>query len=288
MKKNISKYLLYTVIIFFLIYISVFFNSNKKVIVENGNSPMLLSSKRTVSSNKLFLADSSFSTNSSVENSEKLIKDYSLSIEVKDSNEIKNKIQKTIDDVKEIKLINFNSFPSVNNQLSYNWTLKILNTDINKYIDIFKSYGIIKSESSSTINLTDTYNDNENVLKNLYVRRDNLRKLMNANNSKLADILSIDKELSKVQNEIEKLEFKNKKIDDNANYSKLNLFVIQETKINELSDNKWSFKKSFKTAINKLILFTQLIINFIFITIFFIPYILIIYIIYKIILKFNE
>ena len=71
----------------------------------------------------------------------------------------------------------------------------------------------IKSDNIYIVD--DDFLYNENRLKNLYARRERLRKMMNEKTDKISDILSVDRELSNVQLEIERLEKNNKNIDKN-------------------------------------------------------------------------
>ena len=147
-----------------------------------------------------------------------------------------------------------------------------------------KNNAYVKSESFSAVDLTDQYTDNENRLKNLYARRDKLRNMMNKQADKLADVLAVDKELDKVQNDIELLEKRNVKIQNDVDYSQINL-TIEPKIIENKTIEGWSFKKTFNDAINILIITCQMIIHYFLVFIVFVPLMIVVFVIAVLIKK---
>lgn len=208
--------------------------------------------------------------NDSSANESKVVKTFALSIEVKDTESTKNKVEKGLNEVGG-KVDSFYSYDSGNNNLAYNYSLKIPANKIEDAIAYFKSLGVIKSENSSSMDLTEQYSDNENRLKNLYSRRDRLREMMSSKTQNLGDIVSVDRELSNVQYDIENLEKANKTIDGNVNYFKLDLSILPEIKIDNFNNSEWRVKNSWKKAVNTVIVFGQKTVDFGFTVVVFLP-----------------
>lgn len=213
---------------------------------------------------------------------QKMVKTFSLSIETKNVNKTKNDVLDRINNDGGI-IDGFYTYNYYGNELAYNYTLKIPTDKIDAAIAYFKSLGIIKNESSSGIDMGEQYTDNQNRLKNLYARRDRLRKMMESKTEKLADIIAVDRELSNVQNEIEALENVNKNIDNNVSYSRLELSILPEIKVDSLNNSKWQVGTAWKRAVNDSILFGQKTIDFVFRAITFTPIILAILIVFVVI-----
>ena len=213
----------------------------------------------------------------------KIIKSYALTIEVNDSNDIYLKVENEINNL-NASIIRFNSYNYFKNELSYDFTIKVPTNEIQNAINYFKTLGIVKNESSNAIDVGNEYSDNENRLKNLYARRDRLRKMMDEKTDKLADVLAVDRELTNVQNEIERLEKNNKNIDKNVNYSSLELSILPKIKINSLNNSNWQVSNSWNNAVNDFILFGQKSIDFLFKIITFLP-VIIILVVFSLLIK---
>jgi len=252
--KKLNNHIVIIIILFVLLYIFIGNNNKadnqyiaKQDIEESYNAPMLKTSMRAV--------------NYEVES--KIVRGYGLTIEVKNTSNIYSVI---IDEMTKVAgIINsFNSYNYTENDLAYNFVLEIPTDKIDSSIEYFKSLGIIKNENSNADDLTEQYSDNENRLKNLYSRRERLRKMMENKTEKLSDVLAVDRELNNVQTEIERLEKSNKKIDKNVEYSKLELTIEPKIKVNSLNDSQWQVSTSWNKAINKFIIFGQKSIDYIF------------------------
>ncbi len=204
----------------------------------------------------------------------KIIKSYALTIEVNDSNDIYLKVENEINNL-NASIIRFNSYNYFENELAYYFTIKVPTNEIQNAINYFKTLGIVKNESSNAIDVGNEYSDNENRLKNLYAIRDRLRKMMDEKTDKLADVLAVDRELTNVQNEIERLEKNNKNIDKNVDYSSLELSILPKIKINSLNNSNWQVSNSWNNAVNEFISFGQKSIDFLFKIITFLPVIII-------------
>ena len=212
---------------------------------------------------------------SSPDNS-KLVKTYSLTIEVQNVDKVKNKLENKIKEVDGL-INNFNSYTYGNsNQLAYNFNLQIPYDKVDSFVIYLKELGLIKNESSSIVDMQETYVDNENRLKNLKVRRDSLRKMMNTKTQKLSDILAVDRELNNVQNEIESLERRNQKIDNDVQLSRVNLSLVPEVIINKFTNPQWQLSTSWRQAVNQLVIFGQKTVDYSLKIIVFLPVIILV------------
>ena len=237
---------------------------------DMASAPMLMSS---MSNGSAKMATMSRNLNKS---SSKIVKSFSLSIEVKNVEKIKDEVEKKINEIHG-QTNNFYSYTYGNsNQLAYNFNIQIPSDVLEQTIVYFKTLGLVKSESSSAVDMQERYTDNENRLKNLYARRDRLRKMMESKTEKLSDVIAVDRELNNVQNEIEALERSNKVIDTNVSLSSVDLSILPEVKIENFNNTQWQLSTAWKQAINDLIIFGQKAVNYGLKIVVFLPVIIII------------
>ena len=250
--EKINNFLLKnTVLLIVLLVILYLFLANKKN--NNIDANYTNNSQDFVATPRLMATNmSNGGVAKSYNSTSKIIKSYALTIEVNDSNDIYLKVENEINNL-NASIIRFNSYNYFENELSYDFTIKVPTNEIQNAINYFKTLGIVKNESSNAIDVGNEYSDNENRLKNLYTRRDRLRKMMDEKTDKLADVLAVDRELTNVQNEIERLEKNNKNIDKNVNYSSLELSILPKIKINSLNNSNWQVSNSWNNAVNDFI-----------------------------------
>ena len=105
--------------------------------------------------------------------------------------------------------------------------------------------------------ITSQYQDTEAQIENLKVRRDGLRDLLETRTNKLSDLLSVDRELSSVQQQIERLERTQKSRDNQVAYSVINFSVQPEPQIGDVANPHWSVDRSWRQSVNKLIVSLQ-------------------------------
>ncbi len=182
----------------------------------------------------------------------KIIKNGSLSVEVADTEKARNEAELQVKSLGG-EITNMNSWEVRPGILSYNFTLRIPSDKLEDAMEKLSFLGVKKSESISTNDITAQYSDTENRLKNLKSRRDRLRELMDRKTKDLGDVLSVDRELSNVQMQIENLERMQTRRDVNVSYSTLNLTLMPETQIGDVADPHWTMQKSWRIAINDLI-----------------------------------
>ena len=269
--NKINKFLIDNLFVLLVVCLLLFLftrNGNGSVVpqynVESTNNGLMVANTLSydamdsVAAPRVMMAKSAGAVNtiSSQENS-KLVKSFNLSIEVKNVEKAKNKVENKVKELNGL-INNFNSYTYRNSsQLAYNFNLQIPYDKVDSFIIYLKELGLIKNESSSIVDMQETYVDNENRLKNLKVRRDSLRKMMNTKTQKLSDILAVDRELNNVQNEIESLERRNQKIDNDVQLSRVNLSLVPEVIINKFTNPQWQLSTSWRQAVNQLIVFGQ-------------------------------
>ena len=279
MNNFILKNILFVLIIIVLLYLFLGMNKSNIQPMQNTMEYDMVAPRTMAVANS---APMMMSAKAKSFSAQKMIKTFSLSIETKNVDQTKNNVLNRVDNDGGI-VEGFYTYNYYGDELAYNYTLKIPTDKINDAISYFKSLGMIKNESSSGTDMGEQYTDNQNRLTNLYARRDRIRKMMESKTEKLADIIAVDRELSNVQNEIEALENTNKNIDNNVSYSRLELSILPEIKVDSLNGSKWQVSTSWKRAVNDSIAFGQKTIDFVFRAITFIPIILAIVIIFVVI-----
>jgi hypothetical protein len=207
------------------------------------------------------------------EQNKKIVKKFSLVLIVKNIGIEKDRIEKKLKElegyVKNFYLYDYSGYKAINVQIA------VPSEKLDDYILYLKENNYIKSENFSAIDQTEQYTDNENRLKNLYVRRDKLREMVLIKTTKLADLLAVDKELNNVQVEIELLEKRNLNIQKNVDYSDINLTLEPEI-IENKENNQWSFKRAVADAVGFVVLFYHTVIQYIIIFVLFLPAIIVV------------
>lgn len=182
----------------------------------------------------------------------KIVKNGNLTIEVSYPEDAKKQAEVKIGAL-EGSITNLNSWENRPGVLTYNMTIRIPSESLDKAIEVLSGLGIKKSENFSVQDITSQYNDTENQIKNLTVRRDRLRELMEKDTNELKDILEVDRELSNVQLQIENLERTQKRRDVDVAYSTLRLTIQPEPEIGDVNNPHWSADRSWKQSVNDLI-----------------------------------
>ena len=182
----------------------------------------------------------------------KIVKNASLQVEVADTEVARKQVEQKIAALRG-HVTNLNSREIRSGILSYNMTIRVPAENLNKTMEGLITLGVKKSESISEQDITAQYMDTESRLKNLEVRRDRLRELMERKTDNLSDVLAIDRELSSVQQQIENYERTLKRHDTNVSFSTINLSLQPEPQIGDFNTPEWTVKKSWKHAANDLI-----------------------------------
>ncbi len=186
------------------------------------------------------------------EKERKIVRNASLQVEVADTEVSRKEVEEKTAELNG-NITNLNSYEVRPGILSYNFTVRIPAEKLDEALQEFTKMGMKKSESINEQDVTAQYADTENRLKNLEVRRDRLRELMDRKTDKLSDVLEIDRELNNVQNQIENYERTLKRHDVNVAFSTINLSLQPEPQIGDFHSPEWTVKKSWKQSVNDLI-----------------------------------
>lgn len=204
----------------------------------------------------------------------KIVKSGNISVEVKDAAKAKAEVEAYVIGIGGY-VDSFYSFDQGSGVMGYNINTRVPSDKLDEVVAHVSGLGSLKNEGYSTVDLTEQYSDVENQLKNLYARRNRLRDMMNDKTAKLADVLSVDRELTSVQSTIESLEKRNRSIDRDVAYSSLQIGITQEVRIEKIEQSQWKFGKSWKNAVNKLVSFLRKAVDFLMQALVFLPIILI-------------
>jgi hypothetical protein len=157
---------------------------------------------------------------SSNENDERMIT-YSISLELSVKNTVETK-EILIEQVKS-----YNGF--IVRETEKYITTRIPVENMENFINNAKTLGKIENESKTGTDITDQYRDNNIRLENLKSVRDKYLALLEKANT-VSDILSIEKELERVNTEIELLEGKIKYAEQSTAYSNITVRFREKAK----------------------------------------------------------
>lgn len=213
-----------------------------------------------------------------VTNAKKIAQNFSINLLVDDVNIYQENIENSLKKY-DGYIENFNSYKNDKSE-TITLNLKVPAKNVSDFIKELKGDSYVKSENYYTIDYTEKYSDNENRLKNLYTRRDRLRNMFNKETKTLADIIAVEKELNNVQLEIERLEKNNMKIDQEVEYSNVN--VTLEPNLKRVN---WSLKSAFLEALNVLAVAAITLLHYFLILVVFIPLLIAFFLLYIIFSK---
>jgi hypothetical protein len=109
------------------------------------------------------------------------------------------------------------------------WTIRVPVDRYEDLLDAARELGEIKSISSNSQDVSDEYYDVDARMRNKTLEEDRLQKLLSDNTGRMADVLTIEKELTRVRGEIEQLKGRLRVLNDLSAMSTVNLNV-QEIK----------------------------------------------------------
>ncbi len=182
----------------------------------------------------------------------KIVKNGSLQIEVEDTEESLAMVEAELVSQKAY-ITHQNSWEVRRGTLAYNVTIRVPADNLEILSKNLEKLGLKKSENYSTADITAQYRDTANRVKNLEVRRDRLRALMERETENISDVLEIDRELSRVQDEIDNLSNTQTRRDTDVAYSTLQLTLNPQPEIGDFSSPDWNLDASWKTAVNDFI-----------------------------------
>lgn len=131
---------------------------------------------------------------------------------------------------------------------------------LDEFVDYVKTQGEIRTQSLNTSDLSDYYYDIEAQVANLKAREERLRELMDEAED-ISDIIEVERELSRVRNEIDNLTRNLRYIDKDVDYSTVNIElreVMSKTRIATEDRDIWTeAKEGLIENVNRLIRFLQ-------------------------------
>jgi hypothetical protein len=101
--------------------------------------------------------------------------------------------------------------------------------NLDDFIYEIKSLGTVESERKTGVDITEQYRDNEIRLENLKRVRDKYQDLLEEAKT-VVDIVSVEKELERVNTEIDLMEHKIRNAEQSVAYSKVTIFYEEKTK----------------------------------------------------------
>jgi hypothetical protein len=120
-------------------------------------------------------------------------------------------------------IINSNSYEN-----SYSASVKVPSTKLVETLDTIAKLGNKTSQSISQSDVTEQFVDNEARIKNLILFRDKMKKLLNRTRN-IDEIVRIEKEIRRVQIEIDSLKGRQKYLKDAVALSPINVDFKEKT-----------------------------------------------------------
>jgi hypothetical protein len=179
----------------------------------------------------------------------KIIKKASLELEVLDTEKVKNEIDGILKEY-DAYLSNLNSYEVRKGTLSYHFILKVPSHHLENFLEKLNTLGDKKSYNYDLADITQQYSDTSAKIKNLETRRDRLRKLLEFKTKNLNDVLNVDRELSRVQLEIDNLTRVQLGRDNDIKFSTVDLALNPEPQLGDSIQENWSLERSWKVSIN--------------------------------------
>jgi ribosomal protein S15P/S13E len=171
------------------------------------------------------------------------IKSYSIVLNSRNINSLKNNIDVLIKEF-DGSVENFNS-----NNNNFYWTIKIKTSDFEGFKNKLKKYSVV-SENLNLESAKKQLITNEEKLKNLLEKKQQLQDFFKTEEK---DRLQIYRELSYIQNDIDRIIEQNRQIDLDIEYTKINITIRPKN----FAINSWSFSNSWDKAINNSIILSQ-------------------------------
>ena len=220
--------------------------------VSDTAAPFALRSQSVSGSRRGGVVQPAFADFSPEQANRKIIRDAALDLEVADTELAREEAEKIIADFEGF-ITNLQSFETRPNVLSFQMTVRVPAENLDKIISALTEIGTKTSENFTSSDITSQYADTDAQIKNLELRRERLRKLLEFETKNLADVLSVDRELSNLQTQLDRLSRTQKGRDERVAYSTLRLALNAEIEIGDLQNPHWSATKSWRGAVNDLI-----------------------------------
>jgi hypothetical protein len=186
------------------------------------------------------------------ESERKIIKNGGLTLQVDDTEMTRFEVEKKLKDM-DGTIQNINSWQVRPGALGYNITARVPAETLESALVDLGKMGEKTAENITSTDITRQYYDAENRLKNLRIRRDRLQSMLEFETESLADVLSVDRELSSVQTQLENLQNQQNRRDTDVAFSTLNISIQPLPQIGDLENPHWSVNRSWRAAVNNLL-----------------------------------
>lgn len=110
----------------------------------------------------------------------------------------------------------------------------------------------VLNESSTASDVSAQFADLEARIKNKYAEEAAFTKILDTNTGKIADILAVTRELSRVRGEIERLEAQRKYMESQTDMAEISVSLTEDAKVGVVT-NSWRPWQTVKDAANRLI-----------------------------------
>ena len=178
------------------------------------------------SSPKMKMSDSEAKSNNKIFNLKKIIKSGDITIDVSDIKTAQEKIQNSIKNNKAY--IQNEKFYNSETQTTLSMEIRIPNENFDRLVNSFSDgIGSITQKNIRVEDVTEEYTDVSIRLKNKLVYLEKYRDLLKRSAS-TKDLLEIQKKIRGLEEEIESSEGRLRYIDDQVNYSTLELTLFKE------------------------------------------------------------
>jgi hypothetical protein len=117
---------------------------------------------------------------------------------------------------------------SVSQDKSAHLKLRVPSSSLTAVVDHLAGFGSVKNGNVSSRDVTETFIDTEARLKNAIALRDRLKALLDKAKD-VSDILAIEKELTRVQSDIDSMEGRLKSLKGQIDYASIDLYLEQKT-----------------------------------------------------------
>jgi hypothetical protein len=134
----------------------------------------------------------------------KIIYNAKATLVVETFDGVEKKLEQAIEAHKGTYVAKSDVTGSPGSRRSGTWTIRIPSEQLDAFMNEVAEIGELQQRTLESDDITDRFYDLENRIKNLKVREEGLRKLLlEKSSSKLEDLLAVDRELSRVREEIE-------------------------------------------------------------------------------------
>lgn len=177
----------------------------------------------------------------------KIIYSARLSLEVENYQEASDEFVKVMKKYEDQCYIHSSSARVVQDKyMETNYTIKINPEVFDDFINDVKKIGKVTSESRKGEDITEKYIDLVSRLENKENTKKRMEKLLDRKNNNLKDLLSVEREIERISQDIEVLKGKIKYYDNLVSMATLNLEIDEKI---PRSHRKWKFNRTFKDSI---------------------------------------